>query len=48
MAKLRLRSLPRELEKFDDPEDDSSQNDPGNYDYSGRRRRSSDDGPDGD
>ena len=46
-AELRLQSLLRELDKFDGPEEDASENEPGDYDYSGPRRRWSDDAPDG-
>lgn len=42
-AELRLKSLLRELDKFDDPEEDSNEEAPGDYDYSGPRRRWSDD-----
>jgi len=48
-AELRLQSLLRELDKFDDPEDDASTEDdtstdfPGDSIYSGPRRRWSDD-----
>ena len=42
-AELRLQSLLRELEKFDDQEDDAGADLPGDYDYSGPRRRWSDD-----
>jgi len=42
-AELRLQSLLRELDKFDEPEEDTSENHPGDYDYSGPRRRWSDD-----
>jgi hypothetical protein len=41
-AELRLQSLLRELDKFDSPEDDAEENDPA-ADYSGPRRRWSDD-----
>ena len=41
-AELRLQSLLRELDKFDSPEEDAEENDPGS-DYSGPRRRWSDD-----
>ena len=47
-AELRLQSLLRELDKFDAPEEDTSENDPKDYDYSGPRRRWSDDAPGGD
>ena len=42
-AELRLQSLLQELDKFDDPEETASENDPEDYDYSGPRRRWSDD-----
>lgn len=41
-AELRLQSLLRELDKFDGPEEDAGEDDPG-PDYSGPRRRWSDD-----
>lgn len=44
-AELRLQSLLRELDKFDDPDDDMSDNDPEDQNYSGPHRRWSDDGP---
>lgn len=42
-AELRLQSLLRELDKFDEPEEGTDENDPGGEDYSGPRRRWSDD-----
>ena len=45
-AELRLQSLLRELEKFDDQEDDAGADSLEAYDYSGPRRRWSDDGAD--
>jgi hypothetical protein len=42
-AELRLQSLLRELDKFDEPAEDTSENDPEGFDYSGPRRRWSDD-----
>lgn len=42
-AELRLQSLLRELDKFDDPEESVDENDPAEQDYSGPRRRWSDD-----
>jgi hypothetical protein len=45
---MRLQSLLRELEKFDEQEDDSGADLPEDYDYSGPRRRWSDDAPDAD
>jgi hypothetical protein len=47
-AELRLQSLLRELDKFDEPEEDTSENNPEDYDYSGPRRRWSDDASGGD
>jgi hypothetical protein len=47
-AELRLQSLLRELDKFDDPEDYASENKSEDYDYSGPRRRWSDDVSGGD
>lgn len=44
-AELRLQSLLRELDKFDDPEEDTSADLPEDYNYSGPRRRWSDDAP---
>ena len=41
-AELRLQSLLRELDKFDDPEEDADTNFPEEYNYSGPRRRWSD------
>ena len=42
-AELRLQSLLRELDKFDEPEEADGDSDSGSYDYSGPRRRWSDD-----
>jgi len=42
-ADLRLQSLLRELDKFDDPEDDTSSDLPEDQSYPGPRRRWSDD-----
>lgn len=42
-AELRMQSLLRELDKFDAPEEDASEDHPEDYDYSGPRRRWSDD-----
>ncbi len=42
-AELRLQSLLRELEKFDDQEDETGADLPEHYGYSGPRRRWSDD-----
>jgi hypothetical protein len=47
-AELRLQSLLRELDKFDDPEEDTGENSPVDYDQSGPRRRWSDDASGGD
>ena len=43
-AELRLQSLLREMDKFDDLEDDANSDLPAEYDYSGPRRRWSDNG----
>ncbi len=42
-AELRLQSLLRELDKFDDPEENAAEGDLEDSDYSGPRRRWSDD-----
>jgi len=42
-AELRLQSLLRELDKFDDPEENEAKDDLEDSDYSGPRRRWSDD-----
>jgi hypothetical protein len=42
-AELRLQSLLRELDKFDEPDETAAECDPADYDYSGPRRRWSDD-----
>jgi len=42
-AELRLQSLLRELDKFDEPEEGADENDPGGDDYAGPHRRWSDD-----
>jgi hypothetical protein len=42
-AELRLQSLLRELDKFDEPEEAEGEGDSESYDYSGPRRRWSDD-----
>ena len=42
-AERRLQSLLRELDKFDEPEVDASADSPEDYEYSGPRRRWSDD-----
>ena len=47
-AELRLQSLLRELDKFDEPEDDAGGNETESQDYSGPRRRWSDDASGGD
>lgn len=44
-AELRLQSLLRELDRFDDPEDDTGADSTEEHDYSGPRRRWSDDVP---
>ena len=41
-AELRLQSLLRQLDEFDDLEDEVSADDPADYPYSGPRRRWSD------
>jgi hypothetical protein len=45
---LRLQSLLRELDKFDGPEEEASENEPEDYNYTGPRRRWSDDDSGGD
>lgn len=47
-AELRLQSLLRELDKYDDPEEQAADDDPADQDYSGPRRRWSDDTAGGD
>jgi hypothetical protein len=47
-AELRLQTLLRELDKFDAPEEDTSESNPEDYDYTGPRRRWSDDASGGD
>ena len=47
-AELRLQSLLRELDKFDDPEESAAENESEDFDYSGPRRRWSDDASGGD
>lgn len=47
-AELRMQSLLRELDKFEEPEEDAGENQPEDYDYSGPRRRWSDDASGGD
>ena len=42
-AELRLQSLLRELDKFDDPEEGAEENEAGGENYAGPRRRWSDD-----
>ena len=42
-AELRLQSLLRELDKFDEPDETEAEGESGDYDYSGPRRRWSDD-----
>ena len=45
-AELRLQSLLRQLDEFDDLEDEASADDPADYPYSGPRRRWSDESGD--
>jgi len=47
-AELRLQSLLKELDKFDDPEENAAESEPEDIDYAGPRRRWSDDGSGGD
>lgn len=47
-AELRLQTLLRELDKFDEPEEGAIETSPEEYDYSGPRRRWSDDASSGD
>jgi hypothetical protein len=47
-AELRLQSLLRELDKFDGPEEEATESEHEDYDYSGPRRRWSDDASTGD
>ena len=47
-AELRLQSLLRELDKFDGPEEEADADDSAQHDYSGPRRRWSDDASGGD
>ena len=47
-AELRLQSLLRELDKFDDPEESAAESASDDFDYSGPRRRWSDDASGGD
>jgi hypothetical protein len=42
-AEIRLQSLLRELDKFDEPEDDPGDDAPEDIDYAGPKRRWSDD-----
>jgi hypothetical protein len=42
-AELRLQSLLRELDKFDEPDEGGTEGDSEDYEYSGPRRRWSDD-----
>jgi hypothetical protein len=44
-AELRLQSLLKELDKFEEPEEEEGEESSGDYDYAGPRRRWSDDGP---
>ena len=43
-AELRLQSLLRQMDEFDDLEDEASADDPADYAYEGPRRRWSDNG----
>ena len=45
-AEARLKSLLRELDRFDDDQEDFGADLPGDDEYKGPRRRWSDDGPD--
>ena len=45
-AEVRLQSLLRELDKFEEPAEEEGEEGSGEYDYSGPRRRWSDDGSD--
>lgn len=45
-AELRMQALLRELDKFEEPAEEESEEGSEEYDYSGPRRRWSDDGPD--
>jgi len=47
-AELRLKTLLRELDRFDDPEEGTLESPPEEYDYAGPRRRWSDDASGGD
>jgi hypothetical protein len=47
-AELRLQSLLRELDKFDEPEESAMESDPEDFEYAGPRRRWSDDAAGGD
>ena len=47
-AELRLQSLLRELDRFDDPEESAAESESDDFDYSGPRRRWSDDASGGD
>ena len=45
-AELRMQALLKELDKFEEPEEDDGEEGSADYDYSGPRRRWSDDGAD--
>ena len=47
-AELRLQSLLRELDKFEGPEESAAESESDDFDYSGPRRRWSDDASGGD
>jgi hypothetical protein len=47
-AEQRMQSLLRELDKFEEPEEEASESPPDDFDYSGPRRRWSDDASGGD
>ena len=47
-AELRMQTLLRELDKFEDLEESASESEPEDYDYAGPRRRWSDDASGGD
>ena len=44
-AELRMQALLKELDKYEEPEQEEGEEGSGEYDYSGPRRRWSDDGP---
>ena len=47
-AELRMQTLLRELDKFEDLEESAGESEPEDYDYAGPRRRWSDDASGGD